>query len=137
MHHAHVHLLPSRAEAFGIAACEAAHFGRPCIVSSAGGLPSIVRHERTGLILPNGATGAAYADAVERLAGDRQRYAAMCRAARERATSVLNWDRWAEDVSELLHQANRSRPLTIRLTLRTTVDADDASGRPRQSALSA
>lgn len=47
-------VLPSRAEAFGIAAVEASASGLPVIASDVGGISDIVIHEETGLLMPPG-----------------------------------------------------------------------------------
>jgi glycosyltransferase involved in cell wall biosynthesis len=61
--------VPSRLEPFGSVAVEALAARRPVIVSNVGGLPEIVRHERTGLVVPeNNAT--ALAAGVARLLND-------------------------------------------------------------------
>lgn len=49
---ADIAVLPSRAEAFGLAAAEAMALGRPVVVSDVGGLPEVVDHEVTGLVVP-------------------------------------------------------------------------------------
>ena len=98
----HWMLLPSTAEAFGIAPCEAAHFGRPSIVTDVGGLPTVVEHERTGVVVPVQARAQAYADAVERFSIDPERYATMSNAALCRARTVLSWSVWAERIKEIL-----------------------------------
>lgn len=47
-----VFVLPTRAEAFGIAAVEAAAVGLPVIAGDVGGLRDIVRHDTTGFLVP-------------------------------------------------------------------------------------
>ncbi len=47
-------VVPSRREGLGSVALEAALAGVPRIVTDAGGLPEIVEHERTGLVVPAG-----------------------------------------------------------------------------------
>ncbi len=101
----HVMVLPSVAEAFGIAPCEAAHFGRPSVVSDAGGLPSVVEDGRTGVVVPVDAGAEAYARAVEEVAGDEARYRAMSEAALERARRVLNWEAWGDRAAEIVRTA--------------------------------
>ena len=98
----HLLLLPSLGEAFGIAPCEAAHFGRPSLVSDAGGLPSAVLDGVTGMVLPVNAPAGAYADAAEGLAASPARYASMSLAAAERARRELTWEAWAGSVRGLL-----------------------------------
>ena len=63
-------ILPSLAESFGFAALEAMSAGRPVVATSIGGLPEVVAHAETGLIVPP-ENAAAIADAVERLLEDR------------------------------------------------------------------
>ena len=105
----HLMMLPSSAEAFGIAPCEAAHFARPSILSAAGGLPTVVRHGVTGLVMPVDSTAEQYASAIDRLMRDEDRYLAMCRAALERAHRLLSWERWAEGVAKVIRDAARSQ----------------------------
>ena len=91
----HVQLLPSVGEAFGIAPAESAHYARPSIVSDAGGLPSVVHHDRTGLVLPVTADHRAWADAIAGLVQDPDRYRRYSAGALARARSELNWSAWA------------------------------------------
>jgi glycosyltransferase involved in cell wall biosynthesis len=101
----HVLLLPSVGEAFGIAPCEAAHFGAPSVVSATGGLPTAVRHGRTGLVLPLDSGVEDYADAVESIAGDPDRYLALSANAMERARRELTWEHWAARMIEIMRDA--------------------------------
>jgi glycogen(starch) synthase len=45
-------LVPSRDEPFGLVALEAAHAGRPVVATQVGGLPEVVAHGVSGLIIP-------------------------------------------------------------------------------------
>lgn len=45
-------LMPSRSEALGLALIEAGYAGLPSIASRVGGMPEIVRHKETGLLIP-------------------------------------------------------------------------------------
>lgn len=102
----HVLLLPSAAEAYGIAPCEAAHHGRPSVVSDVGGLPEVVLDGETGAVLPATAASARdYAEAIVGLALDRARYEQASRNALRRAHTVLSWDRWREAIAPLLADA--------------------------------
>ncbi|MFC2095729.1 glycosyltransferase family 4 protein [Candidatus Bipolaricaulota bacterium] len=44
-------LLPSEREAFGLAALEAGLMGRPVVASRRGGLPEVIEHDKTGLLV--------------------------------------------------------------------------------------
>lgn len=47
-----IFLMPSRTEALGLALIEAGYAGLPAIASRVGGMPEIVRHKDTGLLVP-------------------------------------------------------------------------------------
>lgn len=100
----HLAILPSLAEMYGIAPVESAAFGRPAVVSDAGGLPTVVRQGETGLVVPIDTPVAGWADAVEAICARPDRYAAFSRAARLRQESVLNWDAWGRTVRGLIEQ---------------------------------
>lgn len=81
---ADVFVLPTMAEAFGIAAIEAAAVGLPAVVSAVGGLVDVVEPGVTGFTVPPGDV-AALADRLLRLHGAPTERAAMAVAARARA----------------------------------------------------
>lgn len=106
---AHVTMTHARCEAFGMAAAEGALFGKPAIVSDVGGLSTLVRHDDTGVVLPSGADESSWADAVERLVHQPERYRRYAVAARARAWNDFTWDRWAERVHSLIERAVSER----------------------------
>lgn len=101
----HLQLLPSVGEAFGIAPAESAHFARPAVVSDAGGLPFVVQHDETGLVLPVDADHNRWADAVAALVRDPDRYRRYSTAALARARAELNWSAWAARTVALMRVA--------------------------------
>jgi glycosyltransferase involved in cell wall biosynthesis len=107
----HIMMLPSDAEAFGIAPVEAAHLGRPSVVSAAGGLPEVVLDGRTGRVVPVDGTAEQYADAVEQLVADPQTWRDYCAAAEDRAREVLNWTHFTTATMAVLEDVcRRPRP---------------------------
>jgi len=74
-------VLPSEQESFGLAALEALASGVPVVATRVGGLPEVVRHSETGLLVPV-RDPSALAKAVLDLLGDEPRRAAMGLAAR-------------------------------------------------------
>jgi L-malate glycosyltransferase len=79
---AHVFLLPSETESFGLAALEALACGVPVVASRTGGLPEVIREGEDGYLLPVGDIEA-MAAAVGRILGDgalQRRLAATARA---------------------------------------------------------
>ena len=97
-------VVPSLGEGFGMVALEAMERGRPVIASDVGGLPEIVVHGETGLIVPRG-DHEALAAAIAELARDPQRAAAMGRAGRKRAVEAFGQDRCTERTAELYEAA--------------------------------
>jgi len=89
---AHFHFLPSRAEAYGQAFCEAAAFGVPSIGSTAGGIPTIIRDGETGFVRPLETTGAEFATIIQGAMSDSGRYQRLARQAREDFKLRLNWE---------------------------------------------
>jgi glycosyltransferase involved in cell wall biosynthesis len=87
----HFHVLPSRAEAFGIAFAEASAFGVPSLGARTGGVPTTVREGRNGHLLPLEARGDDYAQVIlstmER-AGD---YRELARSSFAEYVQRLNW----------------------------------------------
>ena len=65
-------LMPSRWEPFGLVALQAGQRGRVCLACDVDGLPEVVKHERTGLLLPPDQP-AQWADAICSLLRDPHR----------------------------------------------------------------
>jgi len=97
----HVLAMPSRYEGFGIVYLEGTCFGLPAIASRAGGASDIITDGETGFLVDPD-DPAAVAAAVERLADDRDRLAAMGRAARSRYDRHPDWDETTARVRGLL-----------------------------------
>ncbi len=95
-----VSVIPSLEEGFGIPAAEAMGCETPVVATDAGGLPEVVEHGVTGLIVPRG-DATALADAIGSLLADPARRAAMGRAGRARALRLFDWDRSAEQFEQI------------------------------------
>lgn len=93
-------LFPSRAEAYGVVACEAAAYGVPVVGSDVGGIPTIVRNGETGFTLPLDAGPETYADCI--VDALRVDYAGLRIAARKRFETTLNWNAAGQAVGEAL-----------------------------------
>lgn len=81
---ADVVLVPSRSESFGLVALEAAACGVPVVASDVGGLRTVVRDGRTG-VLVDSRDPSSFAAAAAELLGDPERMALMGKAAVEDA----------------------------------------------------
>lgn len=77
-------LAPARCDPFPVFEIEAMNLGVPCIASDVDGIPEIVIHEVTGLVISNVSSETLAAETI-RLLNDPQRLAAMSQRAREGA----------------------------------------------------
>ncbi len=98
---ASVVLIPSRwIETLCQVAIQASLMARPVVAARVGGLPEVVAHEQTGLLVaPN--DSAALAAAVESLCRSPERAGELARAARARALSLFGMSTYADGVAAL------------------------------------
>jgi glycosyltransferase involved in cell wall biosynthesis len=93
-------VLPSRSEAFPNAVIEAMAAGLPVVATDVGGIPEVVRHHETGvLVQPGDADG--LAEAVVALMDQPQRAAGLGRAARDSVARHYTLDRMVEAFEHL------------------------------------
>lgn len=88
----HIMVMPSLEEAFGVAVLEASACGRPVIASRVGGVPEVLHHDKTGLLIPPGDINA-LTEAIISLASNSEKCRAMGEAGRELAREVYLWER--------------------------------------------
>jgi len=102
-------VLPSAYEEMGSVLTEAMASGLPVVASDVGGIPEVVRHGQTGLLVPPGDV-AALAAALDRLAADADLRARLSAGARARAAEYA-WPRLAARVAAVYARARRGDPL--------------------------
>jgi len=102
-------LVPSRQEALGLVALEAAAMARPIVATRVGGLPEVVVHEETGLLAEPENTGA-LAESMIFLLKNRDAAARMGQAARDRVQRLFSWDRYVEAYDGLYRTLTVSSP---------------------------
>jgi glycosyltransferase involved in cell wall biosynthesis len=100
----HFLVLPSKAEAYGLAPAEANAYGIPGMTSDTGGLSDVVRAGVNGQTFPVSAGGAAYAEAMRRLLADPSAYRALCLRSRDEYEQRLNWGVAGRRVREILER---------------------------------
>ncbi|MFT3992091.1 MAG: glycosyltransferase family 4 protein [Luteolibacter sp.] len=98
----HFLIVPTRAECFGLVFAEAASFGLPSLGADTGGVASVVRDEVNGKLFPLGAGGAAYADWIQQVAGNEERYRRLALDSLKEFDSRLNWDVAGKSVVEMM-----------------------------------
>ena len=109
----HFLLLPTRADASLIVACEANAFGVPAITTETGGVPDIVQDGVNGYCLPYHADGRLYALLISELFKDQERYEQLVQSSRMRYEERLNWDSWAESFQEAASAALPELMVTV------------------------
>lgn len=97
---AHFLFLPSRAEAYGQAFCEAAAFGVPSIGSAVGGIPTIIREGETGFVRSLETSAPQFAMLIRETLSDRRRYESLAKLAREDFRQRLNWDSFGDRLND-------------------------------------
>jgi sugar transferase (PEP-CTERM/EpsH1 system associated) len=88
--------LTSRSEGMPQAAIEAAVCGLPIVASRVGGLPELIEHGRTGLLVPVG-DESALASALAELLADPDRARRIGAAAKQHAVATFDISRMADD----------------------------------------
>jgi glycogen(starch) synthase len=93
-------VMPSRREGLPSVALEAALMARPVVATRVGGLPEIVLHEKTGLLVDEG-NHSALAEAILLLLNNPRTAAEFGNAARRRVQEVFNLERYVDAYDEL------------------------------------
>ena len=90
-------LAPARCEPYGNFLVEGMNYGVPCIAANRGGMPEIVEHGVSGLVLEE-TTPDTLADAVVSLLSDTARLERFSEKARLKVKAELNWDKIADKI---------------------------------------
>jgi glycosyltransferase involved in cell wall biosynthesis len=96
----HFMVMPSLAEAFGVAAIEASACGRPVIASDVGGIPEVVIDGETGILTPPGDVNK-LAEAILKLASDGRLRENMGKFGHRFVTEKYEWSRSLDTMTEL------------------------------------
>jgi glycosyltransferase involved in cell wall biosynthesis len=113
-HAADLVLLPTRADVWGVTPIEAMACGVPAIVSAAAGSASAIRDGETGIVLPEPFSVSTLREAIDSLAADPQRRAAMGRAGIEAAkahSSAARLQRVEEDLVAVAERRVGAAPI--------------------------
>ena len=108
-------LLPSNKESFGLSALEALSCGVPVIGCNVGGLPEVVRHGETGILLPPGDIAGLSAAAIEILS-DPLKWKSMSELGAADARARFSEDAIVPLYEEIYRKAmvDRPRPASAR-----------------------
>lgn len=100
-------LFPSLAEGMPNAVLEAAAAGLPIVATSVGGIPEIIKNGLNGILIPPG-DSRALADATLRLLRNHELSNRFGRAAQETIRANFGFDRLADALTNLYHQAGEN-----------------------------
>ncbi len=102
-------IMPSRWEGLPNTALQAAMMGRPVVGARVGGLPEIVDHQQTGLLVePEDAD--ALAKAIVSLLKSPQRLIQLGQAARAKVQKEFGWGHYVEAYDALYRKLSRANP---------------------------
>ncbi len=114
---ADIFVLPSLKEAFGLVLLEAMAFGLPVVATRVGGIPEVVEHQKTGLLVPPGNI-VALSQAITILVKDENLRRQYGRKGKQRLASFLTWEEAGENfyrlVKILLSNKQRQRKIPKR-----------------------
>jgi glycosyltransferase involved in cell wall biosynthesis len=102
MSNAHFLFLPSRAEAYGQAFCEAMAFGVPVIGSTVGGIPTIVREGKTGFLRAPDAPAGEFAALIRTALASPAGYRELALSAHRDYRLRLNWDSFGRRLGDAI-----------------------------------
>jgi glycosyltransferase involved in cell wall biosynthesis len=97
---ANISVLPSFMEATSITGLESMACGLPLVGTRVGGIPTLIRHEETGLLVDSH-DPAGLAQGLDRLIADRNLRVTMGQAARQRAVAHFAWEQIAAQTVEV------------------------------------
>ncbi|HLV33340.1 MAG TPA: glycosyltransferase family 4 protein [Chitinispirillaceae bacterium] len=95
-------ILPTRAECMGISFSDAMAFGLPLIATDTGGVSTVVKHERNGLLFSCNETPETIAESVANIWNDKKRYSAMRCESRNYFEKQICVDVWAASVNKII-----------------------------------
>ena len=99
---AHFVIVPSKAEAYGLAFAEACCYGVPVLAADTGGVATIVRDGVNGHLLPPDPSGDAYAHIALGIMEDPNEYRRLALGAHREYETRLNWDAAGARVRQLI-----------------------------------
>ena len=98
----HLLLLPTRFDCTPIVINEASAFAMPALVANSGGVAGHLKDGVNGYLLPYEDQGEGYAQRIEELIEQPDRYAQLRNSSRALYLESLNWDIWKKNFAALL-----------------------------------
>jgi glycosyltransferase involved in cell wall biosynthesis len=100
----HFLILPSKAECFGLALCEANAFGVPCLTTAVGGIPTIIKNDINGRAFSERDEPSKYCEYILSLMSDYPKYRQLAYSSFNEYKTRLNWNVAGRTVDGLLRE---------------------------------
>ncbi len=100
----HFLFLPSRAEAYGIAFCEASAYGLPALTSYVGGIPTVVKNNLNGMTFALQDDPEVYCAYIMDLMQNYARYEELALSSFNEFQTRLNWKVATDQVKQLIQE---------------------------------
>lgn len=110
---AHLLLVPSRADCTPMVIAEAMAHGTPVLACDVGGIPTQIGGTGAGQLMPLFAEPGLWADRIQDMTGDADRYRRLSDMAFEQATTRLNWQVWARRIADLAREVSMPETLPV------------------------
>lgn len=101
-------VLPTMSDMTPLVIVEAGHHGCPTLAPRCFGIPEMIRHNETGLLLPSPPSADDFAQALITLAQDGHRYLDMRRAVREISRNNFTWSKVAQRIASSIHSTGKA-----------------------------
>lgn len=102
---AHFLVVPSKAECYGMVYAEASAYGLPSVAFDVGGVGTVVRNGKNGILLPPTAGAAVIAERIAALWSDSEAYQELAHFTRRDFDERINWSQCIEELSGILESS--------------------------------
>jgi glycosyltransferase involved in cell wall biosynthesis len=95
-------ILPTRFDCSPIVINEASAFGIPCLVAKTGGIEGHLQNGKNGFVIDYNDKGEGYANIIERLLNDKNKFSELRKSTRSLYEEELNWEHWKTELTKIL-----------------------------------
>lgn len=100
----HFFILPTIFDCYGIAFCEASAYGIPSLAADVGGVHQVIKNGKNGYLFSPDADPEKYAQLIQDIFNDREKYRRLRLSSRREFDKRLNWGVWGKKMNDLLYQ---------------------------------
>lgn len=98
---AHFLIAPTLFDCYGIVNCEAAAYGIPVLTSNVGGVSQVICEGENGFLMPADAGASDYADKIQDIYLDTERFDVLRKNSRRHYEDRLNWEVWRSKMNDV------------------------------------